>query len=252
MKHERIEQIAALVDKRGVIKLSQLCEAFPKVSEMTLRRDLFQLEEEGRLVRVRGGAKSVKDLQKNSGVPYAKNTNLHATEKRTIASKAASLIEEDISVFIDGGTTSLYLAKEMPDVPCTVFTSGIAVAQELAKKKNVNIHLLGGLLKKENLSTVASVAPAYFDGVNFEIAIISASAFTPESGFSCDSMMEAEQIKLLRTKAKSTYMMLDSSKIGKVMPFTFASLEDISVLIADESFPEDLKALFHKKNIVVM
>ncbi len=252
MKRERINQIAALVDKRGVITLVQLREFFPKVSEMTLRRDLFQLEEEGRLIRVRGGAKSIKDLQKTSGVPYAKNTNLHANEKRTIGAKAAGLIDKGASVFIDGGTTALYFAKEMPDVPCTVFTTGIAVAQELAKKENVTIHLLGGILKKDNLSTVTSVAPAYFHEINFETAIISASAFTPESGFSCDSMMEAEQLKLLRSKAKFTYMMLDSSKIGKVMPYTFANVEDINVLITDQEFPESLKALFKSKNIVVM
>ncbi len=252
MKRERIEQIAALVDKRGVVTLTQLREFFPKVSEMTLRRDLFQLEEEGRVVRVRGGAKSVKDLQKTSGVPYAKNTNLHAGEKRTIGAKAASLIDEGASVFIDGGTTSLYFAKEMPDVACTVFTTGIAVAQELAKKKNVTIHLLGGILKKDNLSTITSVAPAYFHDVNFELAIISASAFTPQSGFACDSMMEAEQLKLLISKAKFTYMMLDSSKIGKVMPYTFANVEDISVLLTDENFPNSLKELFKAKNIVVM
>lgn len=252
MKRERINQIAALVDKRGVITLVQLREFFPKVSEMTLRRDLFQLEEEGRLIRVRGGAKSMKDLQKTSGVPYAKNTNLHATEKRTIGAKAAELIDKGASVFIDGGTTALYFAKEMPDVPCTVFTTGIAVAQELAKKENVTIHLLGGILKKDNLSTVTSVAPAYFHEINFETAIISASAFTTESGFSCDSMMEAEQLKLLRSKAKFTYMMLDSSKIGKVMPYTFANVEDINVLITDQEFPESLKTLFKSKNIVVM
>ncbi len=252
MKRERINQIAELVDKRGVISLTQLQEFFPKVSEMTLRRDLFQLEEEGRLVRVRGGAKSVKDLQKASGVPYAKNTNLNVDAKRTIGAKAAELIDAGASVFIDGGTTALYFAKEMPDIPCTVFTTGIAVAQELAKKENVTIHLIGGILKKDNLSTITSVAPVYFHQINFETAIISASAFTPESGFSCDSMMEAEQLKLLRSKAKFTYMMLDSSKIGKVMPYTFASVEDINVLLTDQNFPESLKALFKSKNIVVM
>lgn len=252
MKRERIEKIAALVDKRGVISLAELCSAFPNVSEMTLRRDLFTLEEEGRVVRVRGGAKSVKDLQKTSGVPYAKNINLHTGEKRTIGAKAAGLIEAGMSVFIDGGTTALYFAKEMPDVSCTVFTTGIAVAQELSKKANVTIHVLGGILKKDNLSTVASVTPAYFNEVNFEFAIISASAFTPESGFACDSMMEAEQLKLLRSKAKHTYMMLDSSKIGKIMPYTFATVKDIDVLITDEAFPMELKDFFKSKDIVVM
>jgi DeoR/GlpR family transcriptional regulator of sugar metabolism len=252
MKRERIEKIAELIDKRSVVSLSELCNFFPKVSEMTLRRDLFALEEEGRIVRVRGGAKSIKDLQKTSGVPYAKSTTLHAGEKRTIGAKASELIEGGMSGFIDGGTTSLYFAKEMPDVPCIVFTTGIAVAQELSKKNNITIHLLGGILKKANLSTVASVTPAYFHEINFEYAFISASAFTPESGFSCDSMMEAEQLKFLYSKAKQTYMMLDSSKIGKTMPFTFATLDDITALITDEFFPPELKKLFESKNIVVI
>ena len=65
-------------------------------------------------------------------------------------------------------------------------------------------------------------------------------------------MMEAEQLKLLRSKAKFTYMMLDSSKIGKVMPYTFASIDDISVLITDTKFPASLKELFKEHNIVVM
>ena len=56
MKRDRIEKIAELIDKRGKLSLEQLTEAFPNVSQMTLRRDLFQLEEEGLIIRVRGGA----------------------------------------------------------------------------------------------------------------------------------------------------------------------------------------------------
>ena len=66
MKRERIEEIAELLDKRGKLTLEQLEEYFPNVSQMTLRRDLFQLEEEGKIIRVRGGAMSVKEVQKRS------------------------------------------------------------------------------------------------------------------------------------------------------------------------------------------
>ena len=72
MKRERIDKIASLIDKRGKLSLKQLTEYFPKVSQMTLRRDLFQLEEEGKVIRVRGGAMSVRDVQKTSGEPYTK------------------------------------------------------------------------------------------------------------------------------------------------------------------------------------
>ena len=67
MKRERIEEIADILDKRGKMTLEQLEEVFPTVSQMTLRRDLFQLEEDGRIIRIRGGAMSVKEVQKVSG-----------------------------------------------------------------------------------------------------------------------------------------------------------------------------------------
>lgn len=252
MKRERISEIAELIDKRGKLTLKQLGEYFPNVSLMTLRRDLFLLEEDGRIIRVRGGAMSVKDVQKTSGEPYAKKTAIHSDEKIEIAQKAAGLIDVGASIFIDAGTTALYLAKEMPDVYCNVFTNGLAVATELCKKKNVVVNLLGGPLIKDNLSTASSFSSVYFADTNFELAIISASAFTPENGFSCASQVEADLFRIICKKAKFTYMMLDSSKIGKIKPYTFARAEDINVLITDADFPEGLKNEFKEMNIVVM
>jgi DeoR family transcriptional regulator of aga operon len=252
MKRNRIAEIAELLDKRGKLTLEQLEEHFPNVSQMTLRRDLFQLEEEGKVIRVRGGAMSVREVQKTSGEPYAKKTTMHTDEKIVIAQKAADLIDEGSAIFIDGGTTALYLAKEMRDRHCSVFTNGLAVATELAKKKNVVVNLLGGQLIKENLATASSFSSLYFTDTNFELAIISAAAFTPENGFSCSSQVEAELLRVICKKAKFLYMMLDSSKIGKIKPYTFAHTEDINVIITDSDFPAELKAKFESMNIVVL
>ncbi len=252
MKKDRIEEIAELMDKRGKLTLAQLEAFFPHVSQMTLRRDLLTLEEAGKIIRVRGGAMSVKEVQKVSGEPYAKKTASHTDEKIKIAQKAAGLIDEDCSLFIDGGTTAMYLAKEMRDARMNVFTNGLAVAIELSQKKNLTVSILGGQVMKENLSTASPVAKTFFEDTNFELAIISASAFTVENGFSCGSQIEADLLRLVRQKAKSLYMMLDSSKIGKIMPYTFARVEDIDVLITDDSFPAEMKAAFSEKNIVVM
>lgn len=252
MKKDRIEEIAGLLDKRGKLTLDQLVDAFPNVSQMTLRRDLFQLEQLGRIIRVRGGAMSVKEVQRVSGDSYAKKAVIHTDEKIQIAQKAAGLIEENCSIFIDGGTTAMQLAKELPDMNVHVFTNGLAVAIELAKKKNVNVTIVGGQVLKDNLSTASPVAKAYFADMNFEFVMISSSAFTPENGFSCSSQIEADLLRMAHEKARATYMMLDSSKIGKVMPYTFARLEDIDVLITDAEFPQNMRRLFAQKNIVVM
>ncbi|MBQ7368948.1 MAG: DeoR/GlpR transcriptional regulator [Clostridia bacterium] len=252
MKRDRITEIAELIDKRGKLSLKQLSSYFPKVSLMTLRRDLFDLEEQGKVIRIRGGAMSVRDVQKTSGEPYVKKTTIHTDEKIEIAQKAAGLIDEGASLFLDAGSTALYLAKEMPDIPCNVFTNGVAVATQLCTKKNVVVNLLGGQLIKDNLSTASSFPSEQFADTNFEIAIIAAAAFTPESGFSCASQLEAELFKSVCKKAKFTYMMLDSSKIGKIKPYTFAHTEDINVIITDDAFPEELKEHFKALNIVVL
>ena len=252
MKRERIEDIAEILDKRGKMTLEQLEEVFPNVSQMTLRRDLFQLEEDGRIIRIRGGAMSVKEVQKVSGEAYTKKTALNTDAKIVIAQKAAALIDEGACVFLDGGTTAMYLAKEMPDLKCNVFTNGIAVAMERAQKKNVAITVVGGQLMKDNLSTSSPAARAYFDATNFEIAIVSATAFTPEHGFSCNLQIESDLLKDVFKKARQVYMMLDSSKIGKINPYTFAHIEDIDVLITDDRFPKEIKDLFAQQNKVVM
>ena len=252
MKRDRIMEIAELLDKRGKLTLEQLEEFFPNVSQMTLRRDLFQLEEEGKIIRIRGGAMSVREVQKTSGEPYVKKTTMHTDEKIVIAQKAAGLIDEGASIFIDAGTTALYLAKEMTDRVCNVFTNGLAVATELAKKKKIIVNLLGGQLIKENLSTASSFSSIYFTDTNFELAIISAAAFTTENGFSCSSQEEAELLRVICRKARFVYMMLDSSKIGKIKPYTFARAEDINVLITDDEFPDALKEQFKSLNIVVI
>ncbi len=252
MKRDRIAEIAELLDKRGKLSLKQLEEFFPDVSQMTLRRDLLQLEQVGKIIRVRGGAMSVREVEKTSGGPYTKKTTMNTDEKIVIAQKAARLIDEGASLFLDGGSTALYFAKEMPDKFCNVFTNGIAVATELAKKKNVVVNLLGGQLIKENLSTASSFSSLYFTDTNFELAIISTAAFTLENGFSCSSQAEAELLRVICKKARSLYMMLDSSKIGKIKPYTFARVEDINVLITDADFPEDLKNEFKERDIVVI
>lgn len=252
MKRERIEDLAEILDKRGKMTLEQLEEVFPNVSQMTLRRDLCQLEEDGRIIRIRGGAMSVKEVQKVSGEAYIKKTTMNTDAKLVIAQKAASLIDEGSSIFLDGGTTAMYLAKELTDLKCNIFTNGIAVAMELAQKKNVNITVVGGQLMKDNLSTSSPAAKEYFNLTNFEIAMVSATAFTAEQGFSCNSQIEADLLKSVFKKARLVYMMLDSSKIGKINPYTFAHIEDINVLITDNNFPAEYKKIFDDHNIVVM
>jgi len=88
------------------MSLEELAEQFPDVSDMTLRRDLLQLEKENKVIRVRGGAMSVLEVQKRSGEAYAQKTTINTDAKKAIAKKTAALIDEGVSLFLDGGTTA--------------------------------------------------------------------------------------------------------------------------------------------------
>lgn len=252
IKRIRIDEIATLIEKNGKMSLEELSEQFPDVSDMTIRRDLLQLEKENKVIRVRGGAMSVLEVQKRSGEAYAQKSTINTDAKKTIAKKCAALIDEGVSLFLDGGTTALYLAKELADRPCHIFTNGIAVAEELAHKKQPNVVLVGGTLIKENLSTASAYSRIFLENTNFELAIISTSAFSLEHGFSCRGQVEADLLKFVLQKAKMAYMMLDTSKIDKIMPYTFAMPEDIDVLITDDNLPSSVKEVFENKNIVVV
>ncbi len=251
-KRTRIEEIALLIEKNGKMSLEELGKQFPDVSDMTLRRDLLELEKENKVIRVRGGAMSVLEVQKRSGEAYAQKSTINTDAKKVIAKKASSLIDDGVSLFLDGGTTALALAKELPDKPCHIFTNGLVVAEELAHKKQPEVILVGGSLIKENLSTASPYSKVFLENSNFELAIISASAFSFEQGFSCVSQVESELLKFILARAKMVYMMLDTSKIGKIMPYTFATAENIDVLITDDNFPADVKEKFEASNIVVI
>ena len=176
-----------MIEKNGKMSLEELAVQFPDVSDMTLRRDLLELEKENKVIRVRGGAMSVLEVQKRSGEAYAQKSTINTDAKKVIAKKAVSLIDEGVSMFLDGGTTALQLAKELPDRPCHIFTNGLVVAEELAHKKQPEVVLVGGSLIKENLSTASPYTKVFLGNTNFELAIISASAFSFEQGFSCIS-----------------------------------------------------------------
>ena len=241
-----------MIEKNGKMSLEELAVHFPDVSDMTLRRDLLELEKENKVIRVRGGAMSVLEVQKRSGEAYAQKSTINTDAKKVIAKKAASLIDEGVSLFLDGGTTALALAKEMADKPCHVFTNGLVVAEELAHKKQPEVIIVGGALIKDNLSTASPYTKVFLENTNFELAIISASAFSFEQGFSCISQVESELLKFILARAKMVYMMLDTSKIGKIMPYTFATLDNIDVLITDDDFPVAVKEKIEGRNIVVI
>lgn len=252
MNIDRITKISKLIEKQGRISLDELMGRFKNVSSMTLRRDLLVLEKRGEILRVRGGAVSVRELQKQTEDEINQRTAVNIASKKLIAEKAAPLFEAGHSIFLDSGSTSLFLVKQLPDVNYTVFTNGINLALELARKSMPQISVIGGTLSRNNFATSGQASFDFLDQINIDMAFLATTAFTLDGGFTCGSSSEAEIKKMVIKKAKRKIMLMDSSKADKVMPYTFAQFSDIDVLISDGKLSEEIKQAALELSISIM
>lgn len=237
MKFDRRSQIKELLESDGIVYLSKLSKLFPDVSLMTLRRDLDFFEQEGLAVRIYGGAQ-----KKTAGSEpfYGLRANKNRDKKERIARLCVPYISEGRSVFIDCGTTAMELAKAVPDIPLFVLTPGPNIAMELARRQSIKIMLLGGQLNRDNMSISGNLAIDMLEKVNIDIAFVASSGYSSGGAFSCGSQAECEVKQKVLGKAREKIVMMDDTKYGKTLMFTFAKEPDIDVFVSNSRPPDEL------------
>jgi len=249
--NERQENIKRIISDNGEAKLSELEELFPDVSSMTLRRDLEKLETLGEIVRTRSGAKSIAYLTRLSEAQFSERESENIAEKNSIASSAYQYIRQESSIFLDTGTTVTGLARLLKSDKLFIITTAPNIALECAKNPDNSVFMTGGQLSSGNLSLSGVNALSFLEHINIDVAFMASSGFTFSNGFTCGSFDECQIKKRVIEKAAKVIMLMDSSKFGRGMPFTFAGLSDIDLLVSDKKVgQEDLKRL-RKSGVVV-
>lgn len=237
MKSARRQLIAELIQSQPFISLKELEEMFPDVTGMTLRRDIEYFEKQGKLIKVRGGARSMKFITATSDDGYAEREKENYGSKVAIAAKALMFMEKGKSYFLDSGTTTMRLAESIPDEHMTITTPGPNIALELAKKQHPIINLVGGIVNRESISVTGSMAIDFLSDINIDIAFIVPSGYSQSNGFSCGNYAESELKNYIVKKAKTVIMLMDTSKLDKNLPYTFCRLSDIDILVTDKPIP---------------
>lgn len=233
MGDERREIIKKILREKGVVYLKDLEVLFPELSSMTLRRDLENLEDNGFAIKIRGGARSTGiDFAAHEQI-YSRRATQNLQAKRNIALRALTYIETGRSVFLDSGTTIMELAKILPDVNLSILTSGPNLAIEILKKFKPTVNLIGGIINRDNLSVSGAHALNFVKSVNIDIAFMAPVGGSAENGFSCGNYTEFEVKRAIVKKANKVIVLMDSSKFGHSLPFTFATLKDIDILITN-------------------
>ena len=230
----RRDAIVQLVNEKGSVRFSQIKEAFPNVSEMTLRTDLKALDEEKKILRVHGGARSVQVIIGTDGFLNRKSVH-NISEKQEIARKALTLLHPDTTIFLDSGSTTTAFARQIPDRSYLIYTTGLSCATELANLSKPTVMLPGGKLNRYSQSVFGYSAIRELERVNFDQAFLGVTGFHPSVGFSCGISDEA----LLIRQSGQVIALMDSSKIDVKCSFSFCRLSDIDVVVSDGKLPEE-------------
>ncbi len=252
MNKERRKQIQLFLDINGKMTYGELSEKFPEVSPMTIRRDIEEMEQRGTVLRVKNGAISLTEITGRAEGALINRANLNIFEKQNIAEKAVTLVNEDQTIFIDGGSTTTFFARELPDKRYHVYTNGINIAVELSRKENPTITLVGGDLAKGNQATCGRRAENFLASADIDVAVMATSAYSYNDGFSCAVREEAELKSYVISRAKKRIMLLDTSKLSKTLSYTFAKMENIDLLVVNDNFPAELKQEFRRKGVRVI
>jgi DeoR family transcriptional regulator, fructose operon transcriptional repressor len=233
LPEERRLQIAAQLRRENRVRVEDLAQQFA-VSGETIRRDLQVLEERGLLRRVYGGAVVQEGRSWESALEERSIARLDP--KRAIAAVAAAMVEPGETVILDVGTTVAETARAFPAtfagraVCCSMPT-----AAELASREDVEVHLVGGQLRRGDLACVGANAERFLDQFFADRAFIAASGVHPRAGVTSDRLDEIPLRQAILRQATQTIILADSAKLGQIAVGRVCALSAATALITDSA-----------------
>ena len=233
----------------GVRTISELSSEL-HVSEATVRRDLETLEQQGVIRRVYGGAEL---LRKRHTEPlYEEKASLHAPEKARIAEAAVKFCQEGDTIFLDGGSTVLEMARRLPPMrDLTVVTNSLMAAADLMEK-NFHLILVGGEFRSLSRTLVGPLTAKILQSLTISKAFLGTIGLEAERGISTTDPNEAYTKELVMKRSDKVFLLADSSKFG-VSSFVFSgNASDIDAVITDAGMPPASVKLLKSQNIDVI
>jgi DeoR/GlpR family transcriptional regulator of sugar metabolism len=229
LKKERQAYILHQVNLHNKVLSSSLCTEI-NVSEDTIRRDLLELAEEGKVIKVHGGALSHSFNQ----VSFPTNGVYSQNKKQVIAKKAMALIQNGMFVLTSGGTTIIEMARSLPPQLKATFISGsIPAILEYMHHPNIEVILVGDKISKNSKITVGSEAIAKIRQMKADICFLGTNAIDAEGGIT-DNDWEVVQLKKAMIESSKLVVCLTiAEKINSVQPIRVCSLDEIDILITE-------------------
>ena len=232
---ERQQLILETVKKRHTVKIKELVEQTGS-SESTIRRDLDQLEQNGELRRVHGGA-SIQTSASDEPSMSEKST-IYTPEKEAIALHAASHVKDGDCIFLDAGSTTYAMIQHLQGKDITVVTNGLNHLDKLSEHQ-IKTYVLGGLVKHRTRAVVGTGALQTLRQYRFDICFIGANGISLNDGFTTPDPEESAIKRETLLQSKNRYVLADASKFEEVAFSTFAELQEADIITNHQDIPFD-------------
>lgn len=246
LTEERRSKIQALLAHKTMVSISDLAETFG-TSDMTIRRDLDELEARGVCQRVYGGAVALRVMEyRNSVYPFFwQREQCQVREKIAIGRAAAALVSPGDVIAVDTGTTAAHMARALRNIdPITVITNSFRVLDQLQDTTQITLICPGGTLSVEDrnisggdLAFVGPIAVSTLRSFRPKKAFISTSGITVADGISNASLFQAEIKRILIDIAEEAILIMDHTKFGQVHGFLVSGVDVFSKIITDTLAP---------------
>lgn len=240
IKEERQSIILDEVNKNGIIQVSDMTDKLD-VTEMTIRRDLKELEEKGLLKRVHGGAKKIKSI---SQVEYsnAEKKEKNISQKRYISKQISDMLNEDDTVFFGAGTTIEFVPEYIGEKRLKAFTNSLYLFNELLSIDTIDLKLIGGSFRNITGAFVGPMAVESIKNLRFKKAFIGVNGINDNNAFTYNED-EGYLQKLVLDNSIEKYLVADSSKIGVEDFYSFYNIDEVNIITDDKLSKQDLKSL---------
>jgi DeoR/GlpR family transcriptional regulator of sugar metabolism len=221
------------------------------VSMITIMRDLQELEQEGLIRRVHGGAISVRGASYEP--PFSARESQLSPEKQRIALKAVELVTDGDSIILDVGTTTLEIARALKGKRnLTVLVTNLRAALELASQPAIQVIVIGGKLRSSELSMIGHLAEQTLRTFQVDKAFIGVGGVTVSHGLTEFNFDEAGTKRTMIERARQAIVVADHTKFGKIMLTQVAPLSDISLLITGSELDEDQKHELEEAGVALL
>lgn len=246
---ERREKILRMVAELGFVTVDVLGSTLG-ASQMTVRRDLQHLEDQGLLRRTHGGA-AAGSPSGDSG--HDERTAQALPAKRAIGRRAADLIKDGQTIFLDAGTTAVEVARQLKGRRrVTVITPSLSVIDALLHDPNVRVIATGGTIRSSQLVMIGGPAEAMLTERRADVAFISAAGFSVEDGATDYEDAEVAVKRAMIRNAKVIYLIVDSTKIGRITPLVVTDAHRFSAIITDDGITPEQVGLIREAGVEVI